>query len=431
MRLRVRTEGYKTHVSSTKSGSWYNGSSCIPYNDPQDYGEFDTFYSYSRIADKGGERVGNIPNPVDHFRVYGKALAMPSPYCDYSPQCGLVTELFNCDVPLVPQRFIDVFPDYNGKLNAFGTNAFNEFYQQMPDTTSLANFILEWKEVAGMAQQATKLAADLERAIGRLFQYGDSSLRTNLFRIKSIGELLRLLRNIDLGTSFGVEPLIRDIKAFATVLQTVTARLAALKGTNGSVRRVHHTESFDTIPTFSNPGDPTGRVYHNISLGFGSVPHFKSRIDVSYRLVYCRAKCRASALLEARLENLDSWYSTFTGLLATLGLNNPAKVIWNAIPFSFVVDWLYNVSGALGALAIRPLRGTWRVYNTCYTVTSYAVVEIGVRYFGSDWYFAGHIPVKQFLRVPGLPVGPNVLPTNPSLGHKVLMAELLDQRVRK
>jgi hypothetical protein len=55
------------------------------------------------------------------------------------------------------------------------------------------------------------------------------------------------------------------------------------------------------------------------------------------------------------LNGADAWWQA---LASALGLMNPAKIVWNAIPFSFAVDWFVNVAGWLNDNAeIQPFEG--------------------------------------------------------------------------
>lgn len=58
-------------------------------------------------------------------------------------------------------------------------------------------------------------------------------------------------------------------------------------------------------------------------------------------------------------------------LAASLGLTNPALVIWEKIPFSFVVDWFYNCSAQLEALTVMQGYSVRESMKTRYSLQTY------------------------------------------------------------
>jgi hypothetical protein len=62
--------------------------------------------------------------------------------------------------------------------------------------------------------------------------------------------------------------------------------------------------------------------------------------------------------------------STLRGMSAALGLTNPAGVAWEAIPWSFVVDWFGRVNNAIAREAFQPFPGTWDIRRVCWSLTS-------------------------------------------------------------
>jgi hypothetical protein len=59
------------------------------------------------------------------------------------------------------------------------------------------------------------------------------------------------------------------------------------------------------------------------------------------------------------------------------GVFNAATLIWEIIPFSFVVDWFANIGGLINALNPNPsykTLGSWLVSTT--TVTCYGTITV-------------------------------------------------------
>ena len=55
-------------------------------------------------------------------------------------------------------------------------------------------------------------------------------------------------------------------------------------------------------------------------------------------------------------------------LLDVLGVKRDPSIIWNAIPFSFVVDWFVDVSSFLNAFSVDNLRFRVKILDFCSSV---------------------------------------------------------------
>lgn len=84
---------------------------------------------------------------------------------------------------------------------------------------------------------------------------------------------------------------------------------------------------------------------------------------VSLEVDQYAAHFSSSWYLLQELDGLDDAWATLRGLIAGLGINNPAKIVWNAIPFSFVADWAFPFGSLLDRLAVQPFAGRWEIYD--------------------------------------------------------------------
>lgn len=85
-----------------------------------------------------------------------------------------------------------------------------------------------------------------------------------------------------------------------------------------------------------------------------------------------RGRCRIRADVYVTNPNLYA--------LQQMGLANPAQIVWELVPFSFVVDWVFDVGTCLGALT--DLLGCTVLHPT----TTYSVVRssLEVRWYWDD-----------------------------------------------
>lgn len=122
------------------------------------------------------------------------------------------------------------------------------------------------------------------------------------------------------------------------------------------------------------------------------------------------------------------------GLLERLGLVNPAAIAWDAVPYSFVINWFIPVGGYLKSLS--DMVG-WEEQNTW--TTTFVRKEFAGSVLYQDWDDDGkykwgprRVTIGSVNRGPGIPSRefPNVrLPTADLYKATVALA-LLDQKLR-
>lgn len=319
-RLRSRQ---RKRVSMNKWTSFYNGSM---FPDPPTEGDdFNTVWT-----EMINDITGNRPNwnPVSHVRMYSEPGSPPTftrtnwfgppdvgtwagawlPY-DFRydiPQLGIAQNLLGnleLNEGFIPQ--VDAA--------AFARKALDKALDQIPESVSIANFLIELREAKSL----------IPRLNG--WQTGSDQF---------------------LNWNFGWSPLISDLKKFFTVVADVRARLEHLKKVNHRTVTLSHMRKFIVVDDQSPP------PYTSTYVMADNDVHATTK--TSYLQVDARINLKVSYDLD--LGGSDAFMQA---MCSALGLMNPTKIIWNAIPFSFVVDWLTNISDFLDDhTEIQPFRGT-------------------------------------------------------------------------
>lgn len=205
-----------------------------------------------------------------------------------------------------------------GEAGGFTRQAFNRVLDQIPESVSIANFLLELK--------------DLRNLLPRLNGWQTWS---DLF----------------LTWQFGVSPLMRDIRSMLRLMADVRLRLEHLKKINHRTVTISHNRKFVLVDTDSKPPPP------NAGPSFPAHPN--GNPWVRYHEVVARINIRASYDL-----NLGGADDLLQAACSALGLMNPAKIVWNAIPFSFVVDWFVNIGNFLDLAEVQPFTGTIKILGS-------------------------------------------------------------------
>jgi hypothetical protein len=241
----------------------------------------------------------------------------------------------------------------------FCLKAWEKFHLEMPESTSIGNFLLEAREIKDLFPKfqlhfldAKKKTAFLQKTAkikrGKVKFGHKINSRVKLTRKKPIN--IKTVNNAFLGQQYGWLPLISDIGKLANVVDSVTNRLKFLMEMRDKPVKLHfHRENVWQHPMLDTEQTIPRFQFDSPDYGYG------------YTLNQYASAMTASCTLVQDLQGLDDAWASWRGLLASLGLNNPAKILWNAIPFTFVVDMFVPISSWLNAAHLRPFAGKWEV----------------------------------------------------------------------
>lgn len=255
-----------------------------------------------------------------------------------------------------------------GELMSARLSAWNKFYTQVPDIVSVANFLLELKDFAKYYELLKNIpsylrAASANRAVKGL---GKRAKRGIGSRVK--GGLAKANDSF-LEYEFAWAPFVGDLAKFLTLVQTVSNKLQWLKETRGKPTPVKYFQP--DFVKLQNPSDyatvleigPDGNGTHELR---------------QLKLLKSKATFASHAMLYQELNGLDDAWAEFRAIIAALGLGSPATIVWNAIPFSFMLDWIFPVGKWLQRFAVQPFYGTWDIYDVSNSVKVEATIEESV-----------------------------------------------------
>jgi len=237
----------------------------------------------------------------------------------------------------------------NGRtvLRDFSLKAAGQFKSQIPEQVSLANFIYELKEFKDLFPKLKELSLKkdaLKNAGGNYLRY-----------------------------DFGWKPFIGDLEKLANLINEVTKRIEYLKSQNGKTRvlKARKQKAYEISDTI--PGPPASGPW-------GSSPSLES-VHQNYEWERSHTtSLYASTTLFQYLEGLDDANTMWRALFASLGFNSPGAILWNALPFSFVLDWMIPVGDWLSLFSIEPFMGAWHFSDVC--LTSKEVTTLKLFYLG-------------------------------------------------
>jgi hypothetical protein len=249
----------------------------------------------------------------------------------------------------------------------FNDEAFISFNAQMPTEVSLANFMWELRELKDLIPKIT-------------------------------GRLQDVVANSYLTLEFGWLPLIGDLQKLYRIGETVKSRLDYLLARWG---KNTHLGAYKKVVLTPSPIDPVPlNAFANLALG----------VDIEQ----CTITYRAGGYMFHTLEWVKSARAEWHALAGALGFLDPLAIVWEAIPYSFVVDWVFDMDSWInryGHIVEEPEH--WSIYGLCTSRKK----EVKARIFQVNQegsYNISRFPNREigtfsssvYERLPGLPTSP-------------------------
>lgn len=287
------------------------------------------------------------------------------------------------------------------EIDSCCTAAFKQWSTVIPENVSIANFIYELREVKSLLPRLLKFKWD--------FYHKEILLTPKLLKDFSNGRYnLETLSSNYLAYQFGWKPLLADLKKLANLVPTVLKRLEYLKKTHRKWTKVSFARS-DFAPR-EIPAPPSGGVLLD---------------ELRYVLSSYRADFHASAYMWHDLQGLDDGFEFLRAFVTALGLNRPGMVLWNAIPFSFVIDWFVRLGDYVDKMTTVDLfGGTLRLYSRGTSITETCRISCWYRYYNT-WFYGGHQLIERYQRSPGMAIPVSSLVSPELSGTQVTLAAAL------
>jgi hypothetical protein len=220
-------------------------------------------------------------------------------------------------------------PPPNSLVQQHAVEAFNSFNTQFPEEISIANFGMEFTEIGSLVPR----------------------IQSNLLKTGANGWL---------SYEFGIKPLVGDLETLLNLSASVKARLEYLRSRYKKPTKLgYHAKDF---------WKPSSSVVN---------VQYTSYMRHVFTLKSYSTEYRAGGRLFHTLEYLDETLGRVIAYLGALGLNNPLKVIWNRIPYSFVVDWVVDISSLLSYVGtLQDVSGNWKLSRLHSSVKTSAKIEV-------------------------------------------------------
>ena len=215
---------------------------------------------------------------------------------------------------------------------------------------------------------------------------------------KLSGSLVKDVASGYLTYEFGWKNFIQDIGHLTSIVQETEDKLQALKDTWGKEEHLVRRKVFDSV----SPSQFDHVLYEP-----------RSGYAFRYRTVKYKNTLTVGTYRFHQLEGLDHYLAFTRAALVALGFGSPLKAIWDAIPFTFILEWFTNIGQTLSDANLRHLfSGVWELRHPCTSqkvkatvkCTQEHIARIDIPCMPTQVIDAGEIAVKRYERNFGFPL---------------------------
>lgn len=342
-----------------------------------------------------------LPNPVPRVVQTANPLSPGDTYL-----YGLVTGVLERNHGLYYNKFTEAVgsastPADTIQWNTLGQQALDSMLPSFGGDNSLLNFVLELRDfrklAAGLCVKSIDWLKIVEEAIG----------------YKKRKSYLANLSRSYLSYNFAWAPLFRDLTELVSSLWNLNKRFELIKKQANTDLQKHYrivvngTSSNES--TYYSTGDigPTGGWVGNATVHTGHRVILGPCDGVAYN-----ATLRYRYPLPPEMAAFGGKLRAF---LDVLGLNWNPSIIWNAIPFSFVVDWVVNVGRWLSQSRLDNVSFQTQIRDFCHSAVITRTIRYESRFSNifysgstknevySDWSITDVCRKRRYVRKTGIP----------------------------
>lgn len=160
--------------------------------------------------------------------------------------------------------------------------------------------------------------------------------------------------NATLWYNFGVLPMIQTIEGVVDLMRTVRLKIADIRRRAKRLQTRHYARPLDLVSDLPDGWfiDDVGNDYKTVLMeNEGEYRETELRVLTRWQRTpqyHATMKFRYDVSLLSDIElELRAWGEA-------MGILNPLSVVWNAIPFSFVLDWFTNIGDWIDGLLREP-----------------------------------------------------------------------------
>lgn len=217
---------------------------------------------------------------------------------------------------------------------------------------------------------------------------------------KTLAAYLRESAGAYLQYKFNISPLLSDISDIYRAVSRVEKRLNALITRAGAVRTTHWCCS---LKEYENPPAEESSVS---GLGLGNHGNWSSDFNVTgsqssrRQVFYAPSEFHATLQYNFSYADYQAKHASLLATLDYLGVNLNPAIIWNAIPWSFVVDWVFGISRMLNDFRMGWMDPAVHIYRYCWSIKRSRTIIVDVKASMSRGYYGVPLNPPQYVTLP-------------------------------
>jgi hypothetical protein len=290
-------------------------------------------------------------------------------------------------------------PVGSGRFTSFGVNedelrdrAFKALLPGIRPRLSLLNSLYELKDFKTLSHTFRNLAKLPAKG-------GSLTLR------KVLRKAVQNTSDVYLQYMFNIGPLLSDICNIQRSLKQTRSQVNKLLENEGKrtiVRYGHRVES----PVYANSS--LALMGHSIGQNYIDRPSELIGTGNSYRTVTADLQFRAQMEYNYTLPGWQRHNAQLLGLLDSLGVQLNPQIIWNALPWSFVIDWVADVGQWLSQFSNANLKPVTMIHRFCWSLHGRRTISCSKDLMIGTPYARTGIPVstireEAYIRSPSRP----------------------------
>lgn len=344
-------------------------------------------------------------NPCHNLKIQAIGKINPLSVISWVDPDGSWSESYGLEKGIMPPAMSSVvdyisIPGLSYWIDNFSALSEHHFKTAVEMDDSLLNFLIELIELCeGNIEKLKKVADVVEKAI-------------ELFRItyKKTGDYW-------LSWNFAIKPTISDVKNILLSLVHAMKRLDWLKKRNHLDTKIKYRQGPRTFESsFSIPEEALIKPILDQTKAYPGNPTVVTLpVPSDWQLTLeCSVTSEVALASQGwvRFDIPDEFLDGPEGIgivwSALQGLYNPLKVVWEAVPFSWLIDWFVDMRTRLQleAADFSPLKDA-KIISTCWSLRSQHKIEMvwRVQANGSVYYVdCGMLVASLYNRQPDLPI---------------------------
>lgn len=259
--------------------------------------------------------------------------------------------------------------------DGLSARAFQAMRPSLKTDFSLLNFLYELKDFKHLAKAAIGAFRSKESVILRLLNEIGITKQSFLASVNK-GQTLQHLSQLYLSYNFAWKPFVSDVVQLVSALTGFEKKWKEfVKRANTNQQRywgysIPGTESPESVYYTTDVGPPGGSVgdftpYARVRVRKKADDGIRYHATMRYRY-----KLPSDALSAAGLVK---------GLLDSLGVRRNPAILWNAIPYTFILDWVVNVSKLLDSVSLDNLEVQTEIVEFCHSAKRKKTVSLTVQ----------------------------------------------------